>query len=61
MSDLDFCSTCREKYQGTDIHFRAEELERDRPWQNPWHEKWAKINPDDVLASQWARLSDDSI
>lgn len=26
MPDLDFCSTCREKYHGTDIYFQVEEL-----------------------------------
>lgn len=35
-------------------------VERDRPWQNLWHQKWAEINSDDLTARQWARLSDDS-
>jgi len=44
--DVDLCTKCYKNYTGKEINFVLEELERDRPYQDLWHEKWEKIkNP----------------
>jgi len=36
LPDYDLCTKCFDNYEGTDIHFQPEILERDRPMQQRW-------------------------
>jgi hypothetical protein len=43
LPDYDLCSQCKDNYKGFEIHFHTVELDRDRPFQERWQRRQAKM------------------
>jgi hypothetical protein len=43
LPDYDLCAQCKHNYKGSEIKFQAVELDRDRPFQERWQRRQAKM------------------
>jgi hypothetical protein len=43
LPDYDLCAQCKDNYKGSEIKFQAVELDRDRPFQERWQRRQAKM------------------